>query len=206
MLKRKQYYFSLLIGAVAFLLFFIGAYLIVSLQMPKPEAGTAVTKNEQSTNTLVEVKEEVPRIEIYTKITVQTVDEGHKVVDKVIIPATTLLGMDEQNIRRRFEGYEILKFNEKEVTLQKEVKSFEGNGEMTYKLGINSAGSVCIMEEGNTESFVDLGIAAATKYSPETYSMLVQGKIQVSEAKREALLQNPNELDKILEAYAEANK
>ena len=191
MLKRKQYYLSLLIGVVAFLLFFIGAYLIISLQMPKPEAGTAVTKNEQSTNTLVEVKEEVPRIEIYTK---------------VIIPATTLLGMDEQNIRKRFEGYEVLKFNEKEVTLQKEVKSFEGNDGATYTLGINSEGSICIIEGGNTESFVDLGISAADRCSAETYSMLVQGKIKVPEDKREALLRNPNELDKILEAYVEANK
>nr|WP_302595100.1 hypothetical protein [uncultured Cellulosilyticum sp.] len=206
MLKRKQYYLSLLIGVVAFLLFFIGAYLIISLQMPKPEAGTAVTKNEQSTNTLVEVKEEVPRIEIYTKITVQTVDESHKVVEKVIIPATTLLGMDEQNIRKRFEGYEVLKFNEKEVTLQKEVKSFEGNDGATYTLGINSEGSICIIEGGNTESFVDLGISAADRCSAETYSMLVQGKIKVPEDKREALLRNPNELDKILEAYVEANK
>ncbi len=207
MLKKKQYYLTLLIGVVAFLLFFIGAYLIISLQMPTPETGTAVARNEQSTNTLVEVKEEVPRIEIYTKITVETVDESHKVIEKTTIPAMILLGKDEQSIQKRFVDYEVVKFNEKEVVLQKVVKAIRGNANADkYIITVDSKGSIGIIEADNHNNFIDLGISAEDKCSSDEYSVLVGHKFKISEKDKEILIQNPNEIDRMFEAYKEANK
>lgn len=200
MLKKKQYYLSLIGGIVAFLLFFIGAYLIVSLQMPKPQTGTAVTKNEQSTNTLVEVKEDVPHVEIYTKITLQTIDEGRKIIDRLPIAATTLLGEDEKSIKKHFADCEILKFSEREVVLQKMIKQTEKtNVKDRYKLGINTEEQACIIDNEDENNMIVLTLSTQ-ELSPQEYSKLLKG-ITISEKQKEALMQSQNEIYKILQGY-----
>lgn len=195
MLKKKQYYLTLLIGVIAFLLFFIIMYWVVCLQMPEPQTGVAVATNEKSTNTLQEIKEDLPTIEIYTKVTIQLVDERLKVVDKISIPATTLLGVNEAQLEKRFADYKITKFNEKEVVLQKHIQTVVAP--MTYTLGI-SQGHVCIIDQEN--HLMDLELLASD-FSSKTYSLLLNRQITISESQKETLLKKPHEIQKILQGY-----
>lgn len=200
MLKRKQYLYTLLGAIIAFLLFFIVAYLIVSLQMPDPNAGTAVTKDEQSTSTLVEIKEEVPRIEIYTNIIIKTVDEGHKEISRQSIPVWGLLGKDQQTIKKYFTDCEIVKFSEKEVLLEKVSKQNQTKDvKDRYTLGANEREEICIFDQQNKDNTVILSMTKKD-VSPRDYSVLLS-KIPITENEKKELQQNQNKIYKILQRY-----
>lgn len=195
MLRKKQYFLSLLLGVIAFVLFFILMYWVMYFQMPHPEK--VVTANESSTNTLMEMVEDAPRIEIYTKVTIQLVDERHKVVDKISVPTTALLGVTEEQLAKRFEGYQIAKFDEKEVILQKQVQTEKNVA--NYTLGI-CEGHVCIIDQSGEEASIDLGLLA-NDFSSKAYSLLLNREINISESQKDTLIKKPNEIQKILQGY-----
>lgn len=196
MLKRNQYRISLLIGIIAFLLFFIGAYFIVSLQMPKPQRGTAVTKDEQSTNTLVELKEEVPHIGIDTEVILQNVNKSGKVIEKVQIPGGALFGEDEAQIKRHYPDYEIVTFSDAKVILEKVV---EDHKKEAYELKLDIEGRLYITDSN--------GYSKEIEVDPSLSGNLPVGLRKgwrITEDERNKLIKDKTYIDHILQGHEQS--
>lgn len=196
MLKRSQYRMSLLIGIIAFLLFFIGAYLIVTLLMPKPQTGVAVTKNEQSTNTLVELKEEVPHIGIDTEVILQNVNESGKVIEKVQIPGGALFGEDEKTIKAHYPDYELITFSDAKVILEKVVKNDKKD---VYELKLDIEGRLYITDSKGHSSEIEI--------DPSLRGALPAGLKKgwrITEDEKEKLIKDKNYIDHILQGHEQS--
>lgn len=204
-MKKGQYMLSLIIGVIVFFVCFAVAYLYMGYSMSDEESETpvAISRNEKSVSTVAE--EAAIRIVPSTEIIMQVVDAKNKMIEKIDVASRTLLGLDEVEIGKRFSDYEITKFTEKEVVLTKKLEIDAKNDALskvsTYHLGI-SGDHICIIpdEVGQDASIVKLNLQASD-YSNSAYSLLLNGKITISADERQALINKPDEIEKILQVH-----
>ena len=198
MLSKKQYGLTLLAAVIVFFLMFaLTAWFFSS----RDKAGRSdeVVKKEQSMTMQNEATKEVTILP-QTKITLKIEDlTTHKEV-KTHVNAESLLGLSEEELAKRFDDYTIETFSEKEVCLVKSMESeVVADHNATYVLGI-LGDNVCIKEKDATSRPVkiDYGVKHLSSY---IYSIILNEEIEISSEQKEALLLNPNTLQKILQDY-----
>lgn len=198
MLTKKQYGWTLLIAVVVFIVAFIWTYHINSQKETIPQASSRSLQQ----STLEEPSKPLSEVTVapYTKVWLKIQDHTTHKVDKENVDASSLLGLNRQEVAQRFADYVIETFNEREVCLKKEVTSqLQQPKETTYILGI-SDDYVCIKEKDTTKRPIKIDYAAK-RLSGYTYSILLNEEIEITNKQKEALLLNPSGLQKILQDY-----
>ena len=200
MFSIKQYIFTLIVAVVAFGAVFAWAY-VKTTEKVAPD--TTQTKKVTLAETPDEIlaSPSVPTILPHTKITLITEDmRTHKRNEAKISPST-LLGLTQEEVADEFSDYTVEAFNEKEVRLIKNYESEEiaDLHNKKYILGVDG-NNVCI-KDAETDTCpvkVDYEVTHLSKY---IYSMLLSEEIEITNAQKEALLLNPNTIQKILQGY-----
>ncbi|WP_054738522.1 hypothetical protein [Cellulosilyticum ruminicola] len=195
MLKKNQYRMSLLLGITAFLLFFIVAYL-VTLQMPNSQRDMAVTKDEQSAHTLVELKEEVPRIGIDTEVILQNVNKSGKVIEKVQIPGGALFGEDADSLKKHYPEYELVTFSDVKVILEKVV---ENNKKDVYELKLDIEGRLYIIDSNGHSEEIEVDSSLRGTLPAE----LKRGW-RITEDEKDKLIKDKSYIDHILQGHQQS--
>ncbi len=204
MLEKKQYWMTLLIATITFLILFIATYFISmnGSKVVTPMVGQVVQLNTSSmemTKEYIQIAKILPS----TKISLCLKDEDKQTIESVIINADSLLGLTEEELQERFKDYSIETFNEEEVMLSRTIQMAEvmtqTNAVRSYTLGIDGE-KVCIREVG-TGNIVGHVARRATDFSSYIYSLLLKGTITITEVQKETLLNDPSVLQKILQDY-----
>ena len=204
MLEKKQYWMTLLIATVTFLILFIATYFISmnGSKVVTPMVGQVVQLNTSSMEMTKEYFQ-IAKILPSTKISLCLKDQDKQTVESVIINADSLLGLTEEELQERFKDYCIETFNEEEVMLSRTIQMAEvmtqTNAVRSYTLGIDGE-KVCIREVG-TGNIVGHVARRATDFSSYIYSLLLKGTITITEVQKETLLNDPSVLQKILQDY-----
>lgn len=200
MLKKNEYWFSLLIGAITFFILFTAMYFYVTStqEIPKPMVTLPASQYEKSVDVLGESNVGEISILPTTKIFLTVIDDQDKMIDQIQIDSMSLLGLTEEEIKIRFEGYEVQSFSDKQVMLIQKVESIPVS--QNYVLGV-SGESVCIIGEEDAGDIIKLPLSVMD-FSSATYSMLLKKQIHITASQKEALLKDTNEIQKILQAYA----
>jgi hypothetical protein len=202
MLKRKQYLLTLFIGIVLFFIVFLTTYYYIVSHSKTSEVSEsrAVGKGEQSIDVIAAV---VPERELTvqpdTDIRLVVVDEDNRIVEDKKIDPLILNGLNQVDLEKRFEGYQLMTFDEKQITLKKTIAHQDKPAE--YALGIEDD-FVCIVEKGDIKTYIKLDLLA-NYFSRNTYSLLLKEQIPISPVQKEELLKNPYYIDKILQSYEE---
>lgn len=202
MLKRKQYLLTLFIGIVLFFVLFLTTYYYMVGQAKTSEVskGKAIDKDEQSVDVIATaVFEEELTVQPDTDIRLVVVDEADRTIENKKIDPLILVGFNQSDLEKKFEGYEIMVFDEKNVTLKKMI--VHEDKPVEYTLGIEDD-FVCIVEKGDSKTSIKLDLLAHY-FSRNTYSLLLKQQIPISAAQKEELLKNPYYIDKILQSYEE---
>ena len=204
MLEKKQYWMTLLIATVTFLILFIATYFISmnGSKVVTPMVGQVVQLNTSSMEMTKEYFQ-IAKILPSTKISLCLKDQDKQTIESVIINADSLLGLTEEELQERFKDYSIETFNEEEVMLSRTIQMAEvmtqTNAVRSYTLGIDGE-KVCIREVG-TGNIVGHVARRATDFSSYIYSLLLKGTITITEVQKETLLNDPSVLQKILQDY-----
>lgn len=200
MLSRKQYLYTLLAAIIAFGVAFVIAYFYM-----KENSWQVETKNQTASISTKEVtatgnKEEVCILP-QTKVILKNQNMKNKSISETKLDARTLLGLNQEEVEKRFEEYTIETFNEKEVTLVKNIEQpiTEQEEEVVYVLGVENQ-YVCIKEKGTSKRPVKIDYEV-THFSKYIYSLLLNEEIEITSAQKEALLLNPSALQRILQGY-----
>ncbi len=200
MLSRKQYLYTLLAAVIIFGIVFGITYFYIrenSWQVQTAEHKGSSIVEEFATST------EKPEICIMpqTKIILKNQNVKNKSISETKLDTKSLLGLNEKEIANRFSGYTIETFNEKEVTLVKNVEQALSNEEdqAVYVLGVEEQ-YVCIKEKGTGKRPVKIDYEV-THFSKYIYSLLLNEEIEITSAQKEALLLNPSTLQRILQGY-----
>lgn len=207
MLKRKQYWISLGIAVLVFFIAFLVAYLyfLYTGSSVQEDKVAKVTAYEQS---IVGLKEEEPMVKItpYTKVILTLLDEMGKTVETASIEVGSVIGLDEEELKERFIGYDITRFNEKEVLLSKKINTTavsinerDEDESKRYVLGI-SGEYICIAEEVSQEVIAILDLRAV-EFSSQTYSQLLSRSVHLTSVECETLIEHPEQIFIILQAY-----
>ncbi|WP_069997396.1 hypothetical protein [Cellulosilyticum sp. I15G10I2] len=204
MLKRNQYLMTLVVAImIFFIIFTIGYYYIQSsASHTEPSYEGLATRSEKSVDVLGAAKPEtVVSIQPDTQIHLLIVDEHNNELENKKLDPLVLLGLNESDIKNKFSGYDVVEFNVEQVALKKVLPSVEKVFE--YTLGIQN-NRVCIVqkEEGKVNKYIDLDMSAS-HFSRKTYSLLLKEQIAISPLQKDALLSNPNYIEKILQSYEE---
>ena len=204
MLEKKQYWMTLLIATITFLILFIATYFISmnGSKVVTPMVGQVVQLNTSSME-MTKERFQIAKILPSTKISLCLKDEDKQTIESIIINADSLLGLTEEEIQERFKDYSIETFNEEEVMLSRTIQMAEvmtqTNAVRSYTLGIDGE-KVCIREVG-TGNIVGHVARRATDFSSYIYSLLLKGTITITEVQKETLLNDPSVLQKILQDY-----
>lgn len=199
MLSKKQYGLTLLVAVVVFFMMLA----LTSWYFSRPNwTGRSRQVDTKMQTEIIEEKELPKEVTILpqTRITLKIEDRTtHKEV-KTNIDADSLLGLSKEELAERFDDYTIEVFSEKEVCLTKSIASEEITMPNTvYVLGI-LGDNICIKEKDSTARPVkiDYGVKHLSSY---IYSMILNEEIEITKEQKEALLLNPNSLQKILQDY-----
>lgn len=204
MLEKKQYWMTLLLAIVTFLILFITTYFI-SVNGSKVVAPMVGQVAQLSASEMEIPKEQfqIAKILPSTKVSLCLKDEDKETIESVIINADSLLGLTEEELQERFKDYRIEMFNEEEVKLSRMIQVAEvmtqTNAVRSYALGIDGE-KVCIREVG-TGNIVGHVARRATDFSSYIYSLFLKGTITITEVQKETLLKDPSVLQKILQDY-----
>lgn len=198
MLSKKQYWYTLITAIVIFFVIFLISYFYTMghVWQAEPKDEVAASREESQLPTPSEVT-----ILPQTKITLKAEDVRTHKQSEARIDSSSLMGLTEEELQEEFKDYTIETFNEKEVTLVKnyssEVPSEDDSA--IYVLGVDG-NYVCIKEKGTTKRpvKVDYEINHLSKY---VYSLLLNEEIVITSAQKEALMLNPNTIQKILQGY-----
>lgn len=202
MLKKKQYLMTLLIGIILFFILFLISYYYMrnSTTLPETANNNAVSRNEKSVGTLAAAKmREEQTVQLDTHIHLLVVDENNNTIEDKNIDPLTLLGLSQIDIQDKFQGYELIAFNEREITLKTTLSP--ADKQVQYTLGIQDD-LLCIVENGETKQYTRLNILA-THFSREIYSLLLKEQIKISLVQKDELLSNPAYIEEILQSCEE---
>ncbi len=201
MLSKKQYLYTLIIAIVIFFVFFAITYYYTkehSWIMPNKAQNTVRQASKVTVDMYIEEKVTIlPQ----TRITLKTHDATTHKQNQTKLDANTLLGLTEESLQEQFKDYTIEAFNEKEVTLVKHFSSDTSSvlDKVTYVLGVEG-NYVCIKEKDTMKRPVKIDYEI-NHFSRYIYSLLLNEEILITSAQKEALLLNPNTLQKILQGY-----
>ena len=199
MLSKKQYVYTLLAAVLAFAIVFAITYFYIKNNSWRLES----TKEPSAITELSQVDEwaEETYILPQTKIVLKNQNAKNKFLSETKLDAKSLLGLTKDEVADRFKGYTIETFNEKEVTLVKNVPIDQKPEVDTavYVLGVDEH-HVCIKEKGTTKRPVKIDYEV-DHFSKYVYSLLLNEEIEITSAQKEALLLNPSTLQKILQGY-----
>lgn len=202
MLSKKQYIYTLVIAIVFFCVVFVGCYVYMKNHSWHIE-------EEGNTELLFKIPytEVVPEKEIcilpQTKITLKNECKNQKFSNETRISTFGLLGLNQEELEKRFEDYTVETFSEKQVVLVKQVEplppSTAKSKEWTYVLGVEDQ-YVCIKEKdsNNRPVKMDYEVSHFSKY---VYSLLLNEEIEITQAQKEMLLLKPSKLQSILQGY-----
>lgn len=200
MLSKKQYLYTLIAAVVIFMIVFVSTYFYTK------ENSWQVGEANQTTSTGSQERAAIEEpIEIcilpQTKIILKNKNLKNKSTSETKIDSSSLLGLSREELASRFSEYTIEAFNEKEVTLVKNVEQdiVSQPDETTYVLGVEEQ-YVCIKEKGTAKRPVKIDYEV-THFSKYIYSLLLNEEIEITSAQKEALLLNPSTLQRILQGY-----
>ncbi|MDF2612755.1 MAG: hypothetical protein K0S71_541 [Clostridia bacterium] len=202
MLKKKQYFLTLLIGVMLFFILFIISYYYMrnSAMIPETTTDNVISRSEKSVDVLANTKStEEETVQIDTHIHLLVVDKNNNTIDDKNIDPLTLLGLSQIDIQDKFQEYELVTFNEREIALKKVLAP--ENMQVQYRLGIQDD-VLCIVENGETKQYTKLNVLA-THFSRQIYSLLLKEQIQISAVQKDELLNNPAYIEKILQSCEE---
>lgn len=173
----------------------------------KQNSWNNVESNESKVNTVIEISQveqkhpEETYILPQTKIILKNQDVKQKSVTETKIDAKSLLGLTKEEVAQQFKDYTIETFNEKEVTLVKNVQEeVQTQGDQAiYVLGVEDQ-NVCIKEKNSAKRPVKIDYEVS-HFSKYVYSLLLNEEIEITSAQKEALLLSPSALQKILQGY-----
>ena len=197
MLSKKQYLLTLLSAVIVFFIMFVSMALYFSKGNWTGRTREVIEETKLQKE-MTKPKEEV--ILPQTKITLKIKDRTTNKEMKTTVDAASLLGLNKEELADRFNDYCIETFSEKEVCLTKSVTSEVAYEQpKVYVLGVEDE-MVCIKEKESAVRPVkiDYGIKHLSSY---VYSLLLNEEIEITKEQKEALLLNPNGLQKILQDY-----
>lgn len=200
MLSKKQYLYTLLIAILAFLAVFAVTYFYMK------ENSWTIGQEEPNHQEVAKnpIASQRPQ-EIYvlpqTVIRLKNQDTKRGIVRETKLDSKSLLGLTKEEVAKQFSDYTIETFNEKEVTLVKNVKEtkVEKNADTVYVLGVEDQ-YVCIKEKNTKKRPVKIDYEVS-HFSKYMYSLLLNEEIEITSAQKEKLLLNPSSLQKILQGY-----
>lgn len=200
MLSKKQYLYTLLIAIIAFLTIFTVTYFYMkenswSIEQEEP------AKQQVAKQPIIRQKPEEIYVLPQTVIHLKNQDVKHGIVRETKLDSKTLLGMTKEEVAKQFSDYTIETFNEKEVTLVKNVKETKvpKDTDTIYVLGVEDQ-YVCIKEKNTKKRPVKIDYEVS-HFSKYMYSLLLNEEIEITSAQKEKLLLNPSSLQKILQGY-----
>ena len=206
MLGKKQYVLTLLSSVLVFFCLFALAYGYIS-ETSNPVTTPMVVDLVEELESFGTSQEAEARILPSTRITVRLQDDQAGVIEEAHLEAASLLGLTEETLMDRFKDYELETFDEEEVRLTKVVSGMATNEVVevavtlkNYVLGVDGD-YVCIKEEGHTEPLTRIE-RKATDFSSRMYSLLLKESIHISEAQKDALIQDASLLPKIMQDYS----
>ena len=200
MLSKKQYIYTLVIAVLVFAIVFVIAFVYMK------NNSWHIDSNEEVNHLLAayakeEDKEKGICILPQTKITLRNQYANQKYSNETRLNPVGLLGLNQAELARRFNEYEVATFNEKEVVLVKKIEPIQKkeNTSQTYVLGVEDH-YVCIKEKGshNRPVKIDYVVDHFSKY---VYSLLLNEEIEITSAQKEKLLLKPSTLQSILQGY-----
>ncbi|MBE6021618.1 MAG: hypothetical protein E7231_00130 [Cellulosilyticum sp.] len=198
MLSKKQYLYTLFIAIAVFILVFLVTYFYT-----KQNSWHIEQSDEPIAMSGLSVEQWPEEIYILpqTKIVLKNQNTKGKAFSETKVDSKSLLGLTKDEVADRFKGYTIETFNEKEVTLVKDISQEQKleTPDVTYVLGVDDH-YVCIKEKGTTKRPVKIDYEVA-HFSKYIYSLLLNEEIEITNAQKEALLLNPSTLQKILQGY-----
>lgn len=195
MLKKKQYWLSLLMGVGVFFLFFGLAYWYMAsqLKVEQKEIDQEASIQVMASPMVEEVK---LCIQPQTKVTLMLMNAQHKLQEKIDLEVSSVLGWSEEEVQESFEGYEITRFDAKEVVMVKyaEAEELSEEADSNYLL-IDEDGRLCIENLKTREKvyieFDDL--------SSDEWTFLSTNKIRISDEMKAKIMIDPSTLQKLLQ-------
>lgn len=197
--NKKQYIITLGAAVLIFFTLFIISY---SYAYQKNLKNPIVVPDEMEIEAASQVEEVAETIEdvigIDTHIVVKLIDKNKGRISESEIDPLSLLGLNKEEIEKRFKEYRLQKFSTEEVVLNKLIET--APKEVAYKLGIKD--SVIGVIEEETEQFTSLGLPVKT-FSKGMMMLIINQTIEINATEKEKLEQNPYYIEQILQSYAE---
>lgn len=199
MLKKNKYYTMLLISVMVFVVAFIIMYYIVKINafVTQDLSDRAVAQNEKTIDVIAPYEAEQVTIEPYTHIKLLIVDDQENIIETKALDPLTLIGLDEETLKKKFEHYELTEFTSSQVVLQ---KTLDMPKELTtYTLGVQD-NYLCIIDNEENRVYTKLNILA-THFSRTIYSALLKEEITITKSQRDKLLADATYIETILQSY-----
>lgn len=202
MLDKKQYIYTLVIAILVFAIAFAITFFYMkanSWNIGKEENTELFSKIPLPHAQALEEKEVC--ILPQTQITLKNECKNQKYSNETRISNFGLLGLNQQEIEKRFHDYKVELFSEKQVVLVKQVEATPLNQSdgTTYVLGVEDQ-YVCIKEKDSNKRPVKMDYEV-NHFSKYIYSLLLNEEIEITPAQKEALLLKPSKLQSILQGY-----